>query len=182
MIAQHDAILLAWKEKRRFDFVRPVTMIWRLFGNEKVMAWRGVDAGVGEIVASQWEPAVRTMPHSEYPSASAVLCTASLGVWQYAFQRMYGSNFTEPVVTSFATAGILTNYDIRKTLRISYRSLKEAVRVCGQSRVWAGLHFQPAVEQGHKIGAGVGGKAYDYVESLNKGILPSHCQWCTKSK
>lgn len=44
-------------------------------GDELVEAYAGPDEGVQTMKASEWQPFIRTMPHSEYPSGSACLCT-----------------------------------------------------------------------------------------------------------
>ncbi|CAN0334589.1 unnamed protein product, partial [Ectocarpus sp. 8 AP-2014] len=45
-----------------------------LLGDELVEAYAGPDQGVRNVKASEWDPFIRTMPHSEYPSASACVC------------------------------------------------------------------------------------------------------------
>ncbi|CAN0270974.1 unnamed protein product, partial [Scytosiphon promiscuus] len=39
-----------------------------------VEAYAGADQGVQTMKASEWEPFIRMMPHSEYPSGSACIC------------------------------------------------------------------------------------------------------------
>lgn len=46
----------------------------RKLGDELVETYAGPDLGVATIKAEEWEPFIRTMPHSEYPSASACIC------------------------------------------------------------------------------------------------------------
>ena len=58
----------------RHDLPRPPTVITHLLGDEIVEAYAGSGQGVQSIKASEWEPFIRTMPHSEFPSASACMC------------------------------------------------------------------------------------------------------------
>lgn len=46
-------------------------------GDELVEAYAGPGQGVQVMKASEWEPFIRTMPHSEYPSGSACICEVS---------------------------------------------------------------------------------------------------------
>ncbi|CAM9281589.1 unnamed protein product [Hapterophycus canaliculatus] len=73
-LAIYNGVLMAWKEKIRQDRPRPPSVVKRVLGDEKVETYAGPDQGVQSIKASEWEPIIRTMPHSEYPSASACLC------------------------------------------------------------------------------------------------------------
>lgn len=53
---------------------------WKL-GERSVKTYAGPGQGVKSIKASEWEPFVRTMPHSEYPSASACICQVILCIY-----------------------------------------------------------------------------------------------------
>lgn len=66
--AVYNSMLLVWKEKLRADAVRPVTLVPRILGGERGAAF---------------VPPIRTMPHSEYPSASACVCTAFTDALRY---------------------------------------------------------------------------------------------------
>ena len=43
-------------------------------GDRLVETYAGPGEGVQTIKASEWEPFIRIMPHSEFPSASSCLC------------------------------------------------------------------------------------------------------------
>lgn len=58
----------------RHDLPRPPTVITDKFGDTLVKAYGGPGVGVQTMKASEWEPFTRTMPHSEFPSASSCLC------------------------------------------------------------------------------------------------------------
>lgn len=40
--------------------------------------YAGLDQGVA-VIKPEWQPFIRTMPHSEYPSASSCICEVSVG-------------------------------------------------------------------------------------------------------
>eukprot|EP01084_Bolivina_argentea_P250593 419936_1 len=73
--AEHEAILQAWNQKVYYDRIRPTTVIQR-WGDKKIETYGGPYQGVKTIKAKYFEPYIRVMPHSEYPSASACICKA----------------------------------------------------------------------------------------------------------
>ena len=71
-----DALLLVWKEKVRHNAARPTTIVHELLGDKLVDTYAGPLMQAQFIPATEWQPFIRTMPHAEYPSASACICTA----------------------------------------------------------------------------------------------------------
>lgn len=173
-MAQHDAILLAWKEKRRIDAVRPRSIINNLYADEDFPTFVSPEVGVTSVEGKEWEPLVTTQPHSEFPSASAVLCTA------------FADHATEMLKEHMETHGLTEEPGIVLSLSPSFegfdefkfKTVKEAGSVCGMSRVWAGVHFPPAVPAGEQLAEGLGLKAYEFVKELAGGSVPARCWWC----
>lgn len=65
-IAAFDAGIAIWKEKTRFDAVRPFSAIRHLYGNEKVRAWGGPGKGtVDDITGNEWESYLPVADHPE---------------------------------------------------------------------------------------------------------------------
>eukprot|EP00752_Nemacystus_decipiens_P004023 g3684.t2 len=91
-LAIYNSVLLTWKEKIRQDRPRPPTMIKHKLGDELVEAYAGPDQGVQTMKASEWQPFIRTMPHSEYPSGSSCLCKA----FATQVQNFLGTDVIEP--------------------------------------------------------------------------------------
>lgn len=58
----------------RHDLPRPPSIVRDEFGESWIESYAGAEEGVQYIKASDWEPYIRTMPHSEFPSASACIC------------------------------------------------------------------------------------------------------------
>lgn len=54
-------------------------MIPHLYGDAEVEAYAGPGEGVQSIKATEWDSYTRTMPHSEFPSASACICEVTWG-------------------------------------------------------------------------------------------------------
>ena len=74
----YDAILLVWKGKIVHNAVRPTNVVHKPFGDEVIDTYAGsfMVMGSAELKAKEWQPFVRSMPHSEFPSGSACVCTA----------------------------------------------------------------------------------------------------------
>ena len=91
MVAAHaiyDATLLVWKEKIVHNAVPPTTAVHQLLKDEVVNTYAGPFSGAKDIKAKDWQPHIRVMPHAEYPSGSACICTA----FSEAMQQLTGSD------------------------------------------------------------------------------------------
>ncbi|CAN8074079.1 unnamed protein product [Agarophyton chilense] len=181
MLAQHDATLVAWREKRRHDYVRPVTLIRKLLKGRMVRAWKGLQDGVGLVKADEWEPVVPIQPHSEYPSGSAVICTASLENLQVFLETLvFKGNGTIPPFEMDIRPGLVPNSPVQKTVKVVFETLEEAALSCGESRLDSGVHFEPSVPVGHRLGTGIGKAAFDHVMDLVQGRVPEDCERCVR--
>lgn len=183
MLAQHDAILVAWKEKVRHDLVRPPTMIRRLLKGRMVRAYKGFGKGVGMVKAEEWEPVVKVQPHSEFPSASAVICKASADHLELALQEFLGNKTIPAYENTLQPAGhplAAPNTPIDVPVKIKFNTLQEAAESCGESRLKGGVHFQASVPAGYELAEGVGEMAYQHMRDLYDGKIPKNCERCIK--
>ncbi len=159
-LAAFDTGIAIWKEKRRYDAVRPFSAIRHLYGNSTVTAWGGPGKGTVNLPASQWRSYLPVADHPEYPSASAAFCAAhaqssrlylgsdNLG---WALQVSQGSSVIEPGHTPQAP------------LTIGWSTWTEFEAECGMSRFWAGVHFEAAVPAGQAIGKDIATEAFHYL-------------------
>lgn len=181
MLAQHDALIVAWREKRRHDLVRPRTLIRQMFRGKWIRAYRSVELGKGRVRADEWEPVIRTQPHSEYPSASSVLCSANFEHMAAALRNYVGVGNPLPLFNWTVTPTVAPGSPIAEEVEIKLKSPAQAARRCGQSRLWMGLHFRPAVRDGLKAGKGIGKAAFKHAKMLYDGIVPPDCERCIRS-
>lgn len=165
-MAAHDAGIFVWQEKRRYDAVRPFSAIQYIYGSQPVTAWGGPGKGTQTIAAHEWKSYLEEADHPEYPSASTCFCSAHaqsarqyLGsdILNWSIPRSAGSSRVEPGLTPASD----TSLDFP-----TWTSLEEN---CGQSRVWAGVHFQAAVDEGRRICGVFGDKAHGYLQKLIDG-------------
>lgn len=150
--AEHDAVIQAWKEKVHHDYVRPTTVIKHWGGDvlETFGGDRDVD-GPMNITARDFEAFVRVMPHGEFPSGSSCLCKA--------YQEFTDEFLMATKGTTIENFGNLYNDKI-------YGNMTELLQICGESRVWAGLHYPPAVPAGEQICTGLGTLASEWTMDL----------------
>eukprot|EP01024_Parvocaulis_polyphysoides_P016227 TRINITY_DN1719_c0_g2_i8.p1 TRINITY_DN1719_c0_g2~~TRINITY_DN1719_c0_g2_i8.p1 ORF type:complete len:592 (-),score=84.03 TRINITY_DN1719_c0_g2_i8:256-1884(-) len=161
-IALYTSTVLVWKEKLRHNAVRPPSIIHYMYNNETIVAWGGYGTQGGQkILGKEFSPYIRTMPHSEYPSASACVCET---ITEY-FREIYGGNDTLPLphVAFFPKGSSIYEPDVvpAKDTIVLFRTFSEISRVCGESRLWGGLHFRPAVDAGRELCQGVGKRIYE---------------------
>lgn len=94
---------------------------------------------------STWSSHLGTPPHPEYPSAHAILSCAAAGVLEKLFGNI--GSFTDHT------------YDYLGFAPRTYSSFTAIGDEAGQSRFYAGIHYQPSVDagiiQGKKIAANI---------------------------
>jgi PAP2 superfamily len=132
-LAMADGYIAGFKIRYVYDFWRPVTAIRE--GDTD-----GNDATVGE---PSWNSLQNTPSVSDYPStmslisgAAAATLAGALGTDQVAFSVTSGPPFA----------------DITR----SFTSFSQAARESADSRVYAGIHFRTACEDGLVLGRKIG--------------------------
>ncbi len=177
-MAAFDAGITIWHWKREYDAVRPFSAIELIYGDDPVTAWGGPGQGtVNDLPANEWKAYLEEADHPEYPSASACFCAAhaesarlylpqgdTLAVPNVApgFPTFYpaGSSRVEPGVTPAADTLVV------------FPTWSEFETDCGDSRVWAGVHFISAVEASREVCSVFGQQAHEYLLTLVDGSAP----------
>jgi hypothetical protein len=167
-MAAFDTGIAIWKEKHRFDAVRPFSAIRHLYGDGAVTAWGGPGRGpVTDIPASEWRSYLDTADHPEYPSGSASFC----GAHSEASRRFFGSDafgwsVPAPMGSSRIEPGITPAADIVLGPWNTWTAFDEE---CGLSRLWGGVHFRPSLAAGNAIGKQIGALAHAFVQAHLNG-------------
>jgi hypothetical protein len=153
--AEIDGLIQAWKEKRHHDLVRPTTVIkyWDDDILNTFSGHRGVDGPV-DIAARDFEAFIRVMPHPEFPSGSSCLCTA--------YQE-----FTDKWLMDRYNRSI-TNFGSRFN-NIVFEDMSDLREICGQSRLWGGMHYLASVAAGEQVCAGLGELAVAWSDNVRNG-------------
>ena len=161
-VAEHDSVVVSWREKLRHDLVRPTSLVHEL-GDQKVISVDGE-----EIRARDWVPFQRVMPHSEFPSGSGCICTALTDVIRLFVKEYSMGQDTDLEVAVFYPAGSSrTNPGTfpKNDTWLSYATLEEVRTTCGQSRLDGGMHFDASVPASYELCKDIGRAAVDYVKS-----------------
>jgi PAP2 superfamily/Vanadium chloroperoxidase N-terminal domain len=145
-IAMADAYIAGFKIRYEYDFWRPVTAI-REGDND------GNDATVGD---PSWDSHQNTPAVSDYPSTQSTFSAAAAVV----LARALGSDQVSFTVTSGKPFEGLTR---------SFTSFSQAARESADSRVYAGIHFRSACEDGLALGRKIGERtAALYLQPVRK--------------
>lgn len=170
-MAAFDTGIAIWKEKTRWNAVRPFSAIPHVYGDREVTAWGGIFQGtVNDIPSNEWTSYLPVANHPEYPSASASFCFAHAKVSRLFF----GSddlNWSFPVTagSSIIEPGFTPQADIV----ISFPTWTSFAETCGQSRFWAGVHFPASIPAGQNIADEVADHVWDFYQSLVDGTAPA---------
>ena len=141
-----DSAVLVWKEKERFGYWRPVTVIR--------------EGAPGVAQDRDWLSFIETPAHPEHPSGHASDCFTGSGVLRGAFPDLQGpvayvAQVGRPPEGPDANSmGQHSQYaDSGLPARREYPSLAEMARECSNSRIWAGAHFRTANEESERLAA-----------------------------
>ncbi|KAL7461923.1 hypothetical protein ACHAXS_002330 [Conticribra weissflogii] len=165
--ATYDSIIVVWKEKVRYNLIRPTTYIQKYMPNKDIPLWSepSVTAKGRDFQATD-----RVMPHAEYPSGSACICqalgdfTANALAVLTQVDEGEGVKWSPPIPVenmSIRWTQYVPDRDgsINSPFKLAggrYENLTSVVEACGISRLNAGLHFTASVPEGHKLCGGIG--------------------------
>lgn len=158
-LAAFGAGIFVWQEKVRHDSVRPFSAIRYIYRDSEITAWQGPGLGTGEMRGSEWRAYLEEADHPEYPSASACFCAAHAQAGRlflesdeidFRIEYPAGSSRIEPGITPV------------EDTTIRYTNWTDFSEDCGDSRVWAGVHFEAAITESRKVCDVFGDLAYEY--------------------
>jgi hypothetical protein len=121
-----DALISVWDDKAHFSFWRPITAI------------READTDGNSATApdAAWLPLIPTPPYPEHSSGHTGLSGSIVAT----LQEFFGTN--KMAWTDTNNAGLTR----------SFTRLSQAIDEIIDARVWSGIHFRTADEQGARIG------------------------------
>lgn len=131
-VALADAAISCWKTKYAYNYWRPITAI------------READTDDNRITGKDatWTPLLVTPPFPEYTSGHSTFSGAAAATLAVFF----GTDHIAFTTASDDAPGILR----------SYNSISEAADESGMSRIYGGIHFMSANEEGLKAGRAIG--------------------------
>jgi hypothetical protein len=129
-MAAVDTMIACYQEKKSWSLWRPETAI----------QLADTDGNPATAADPAWMPLRITHPSTEYPSGHACFTSATVT----ALRKFFGRDDLSFSAYS-ADSGTTRHYD----------SLSEAMAELVEARIWAGLHFRTASEDGRTLGAAV---------------------------
>lgn len=158
--ANLDASILAWKLKRVYDSVRPITAIRELFRGQQVLAWAGPFSGPQMIDGATWKPYQQTCfvtpafpefisGHSTFSAASAEVLKAFTGSDVFSHSVTVNFSLVEPGLTP------------AQPVELRWATFTDAANEAGMSRRYGGIHFAQGDLVGRALGRQVGVRAWE---------------------
>ena len=165
--AELDSIIVVWKEKVRYDLVRPTTVI-KERGYEEITTW-AKNEGTSTFPSISFEAYIRVMPHAEYASGSSCLFEA---VKDYVESYLVGigldpSSFpiTFPTI-NVGESKVEPGVTPESPITLNYANIAELANAGSMSRFNGGMHFRDAVPAGQELCSGIGTIVADAAKDL----------------
>ena len=136
-VAIADATIACYDAKYTYVFWRPVTAI----------PLAATDDNPATTADPAWLPLLATPAHPEYPSGHSCLSAAASAVLANRFGEK----------THFSLESDLMPGVVR-----SFKSFSSALKEVKNARVFAGIHFRSATDDGQTVGASVGAYVLDH--------------------
>jgi hypothetical protein len=136
-----DGLVSGWYWKRQYAFWRPITAIRET----------DTDGNPRTAEDSTWQPLRATPGHPDHPSTHSVTGGAAAEI----LRRFAGSDKHRFCMTT------LTAVPSGSTR--CYESFSQAQNENTNSRVYAGIHFRTATQEGDRLGRRIGGFAFEHV-------------------
>lgn len=112
---------------------------------------------IQRLISPTWQPRLQTPPFPEYPSGHSVVSTAAAVV----LTKIFGDKFTYVDVSERAF-GLADR---------RFKSFYEAANEAAMSRLYGGIHFLPAIENGKVLGRRIGNFVLEKTSADNEANL-----------
>lgn len=164
-----DGVIVAWKEKIRLNAVRPISAIQHLFQDQEVEGWVQFQ-GTQKMKGREWLSYLRTMPHADFPSGTSCVC-AIYGEYHRALlgSDRFPTDLIGPTMFKKGCSRREPGVTPTEDLSVTWKTWDDFIRECAQSRLYAGVHFQPAIDAGIKLCTPIGKKCFARYQSLLQG-------------
>jgi hypothetical protein len=167
--AMLDSSIAAWREKYKWDFVRPVTAIREHYKGQLINSWKGPGQGYGDVPAEQWMPyqalTVVTPPFPEYVSGHSTFS----GAGSQILLGFTGSDAFNASVTIPAGSLKIEPGTPSAAVTLSWSTFTAAADEAGWSRRYGGIHFYSGDVHGRMLGKSVGSNAWSKAQAYIKG-------------
>lgn len=148
----YEAFQAAWQQKGYFDGVRPVSAVHHLYGGDHITAYAGPRQGTKSIPGKDFLGYLRTMPHQDYPSGTG--CSCVVFVEHYKIMTgspVYVPDWVKDLVFSKGCSFREPDFTPQEDVTVQLTTWDDLLTMCAQSRLDAGVHFQPAIDASVKL-------------------------------
>eukprot|EP00456_Euglypha_rotunda_P017670 TRINITY_DN160_c0_g1_i1.p1 TRINITY_DN160_c0_g1~~TRINITY_DN160_c0_g1_i1.p1 ORF type:complete len:417 (+),score=29.96 TRINITY_DN160_c0_g1_i1:118-1251(+) len=154
-----DSVVVAWSTKRKRDVVRPITAVRFLYQDDLIYSWGGPGKGNVYQRGAAFKPWLKTMAHSEYPSGSSCMCASFAEANRQFFNGNDSfANFAFPVTAG--SSGVEPGFVPAVNMTVGpFATFTQYAQTCGQSRAYAGVHFQQSIVDALEVCKHVGANA-----------------------
>jgi len=171
--ATFDGGIIAWKLKRIFDSVRPITAIRELFRDQEIVAWGGPYSGTQTILGQNWKPyqtecfvtpafAEFVSGHSAFSAAAAEVLRSYTGSDEFGAYYLYEAGDSPAEPNEAPSRSVLLKWD----------TFTDAANEAGLSRRYGGIHFIQGDVQGRDVGHRAGERVWQKAASFFDGSAP----------
>lgn len=164
-MATVDAVQVGWHNKRRFDYARPQNVIRYYMADETIQSYGGPGMGTVSMKGRDYFPWIPSDWHSEFPSVTTCINTAvsqfhrtffKTDDFGYSKTFLKGSSQWEPGVPA-------------TDITLTWPTYTQYAHDAGQARLYAGVHFQGAINASRVTCGIVGDLAIAKLQSLLNG-------------
>ena len=169
--AMLDSSIAAWREKYKWDFVRPVTAIREHYKGQLINSWLGPghSPSYGLVPAEQWMPyqalTVVTPGFPEYVSGHSTFS----GAGSQILLGFTGSDAFNASVTIPAGSLKIEPGSPAADVTLSWSTFTAAADEAGWSRRYGGIHFYSGDTHGRMLGKMVGSNTWSKAQAYIKG-------------
>ena len=169
--ALFDAGIAAWDAKRAYESVRPITAIRHLYHGQTVHSYGpdGPAGGLRAVAGEAWMPyqsaANPTPPHPDHVSGHSSYSAASATV----LRLFTGSDAFHHSVTIAARSSLYDPATPERDVVLAWDTFSFAASEAGNSRLYAGIHFEAADLEGRKLGEQVGSAVFHKAQRYWQG-------------
>ena len=121
-----DALIVAWRDKARYSFWRPVTAIREA----------GADGNAATAADPEWASLIASPPYPDHPSGLATFGSAVADTMRHFYGR------DDVMFTGTTPSGVTRQFT-------SFSQLRQDIV---EARIWSGIHFRFADEEAARIG------------------------------
>jgi len=176
--AMLDTGIAVWETKRKYDYIRPVSAIRKLYRGKRLTGWAGPNRGIRDIPGEQWMPYQKltfisppypgyVSAHSAFSRAASEVLTLFTGSGAYydgetkISHDINGDTVADYFGEHIVTPGQLSFDDgPQKSIVLRWDTFIQAADAAGRSGLYGGTHIQDSDFRGRTMGNEVGRQSF----------------------